>query len=103
GLDPHGPAAEQKGFAIRLECPRGIFICGDRHLLSQALANLLDNALKYGASLSARNEIVVAVSREGGRAVLEVSDRGPGIPVRDREAVFDRSVRLEPSRSTPGN
>ena len=43
------------------------------------------------------------MSREGGRAVLEVGDRGPGIPERDREAVFDRFVRLEPSRSTPGN
>ena len=97
------PAAEQKGFAIRLECPDGIFIRGDRHLLSQALANLLDNALKYGASLSGRSEIVVAVSREGRRAVLEIGDRGQGILERDREAVFDRFVRLEPSRSTPGN
>jgi signal transduction histidine kinase len=67
------------------------------------LANLLDNALKYGTGLSGGGEIAVAVSREAGRAVLEVSDRGPGIPERDREAVFDRFVRLEPSRSTPGN
>ena len=45
----------------------------------------------------------VAAFRRGSRAVLEVSDRGPGIPEADREAVFDRFVRLEPSRSTPGN
>ena len=92
------PVAEEKGFAMRLDCAAGVVIRGDRHLLSQALANLLDNALKYGD-----REIVVAVSREGNRAILEVSDRGPGIPERDRETVFDRFVRLEPSRSTPGN
>jgi signal transduction histidine kinase len=92
------PVAEEKGFAMRLDRARGVLIRGDRHLLSQALANLLDNALKYGD-----REIVVTVSRADGRAILEVADRGPGIPERDREAVFDRFVRLEPSRSTPGN
>src|SRR5205085_5696196 len=97
------PVAEEKGFVMRLEDVPGVAIRGDRHLLSQALANLLDNALKYGAGPAGGSEITVAVLREGGRAVLEVSDRGPGIPERDREAVFDRFVRLEPSRSTPGN
>ncbi|TMK27923.1 MAG: HAMP domain-containing histidine kinase [Alphaproteobacteria bacterium] len=97
------PVAEEKGFAMRLNCAPGVLIRGDRHLLPQALANLLDNALKYGASPAGGSEITVAVLREGGRAVLEVGDRGPGIPERDREAVFDRFVRLEPSRSTPGN
>lgn len=92
------PVAEEKGFAVRLNCATGVFIRGNRHLLSQALANLLDNALKYG-----EGEIVIAVFREAGRGVIEVSDQGPGIPERDREAVFDRFVRLEPSRSTPGN
>jgi signal transduction histidine kinase len=92
------PVAEENGFKLRLLTQPGIKICGNRHLLSQALANLLDNALKYGDG-----EIVVAVSREAGRAVLEVGDRGPGIPERERETVFDRFVRLEPSRSTPGN
>ena len=68
------------------------------HLLSQALANLIDNALKYGAG-----DIVATVRREAGGIIVEVADRGPGIPERDRESVFDRFVRLEPSRSTPGN
>jgi len=48
-------------------------------------------------------EIVIAVSRQAGHAVLEVRDRGSGIPEAERDAVFDRFVRLEPSRSTPGN
>jgi signal transduction histidine kinase len=92
------PVAEEKGFVMRLERAPGVLIHGDRHLLSQALANLLDNALKYGG-----REIVVSTMRQNGRAVLEVGDRGPGIPERERETVFDRFVRLEPSRSTPGN
>jgi len=93
------PVAEEKGFSLRLEAAPGITIRGDRHLLSQALANLLDNALKYAGS----GEIALRVGREDGRAVLEVADRGPGIPVGDRETVLDRFVRLERSRSTPGN
>jgi signal transduction histidine kinase len=97
------PVAEEKGFAMRLESTPGIRIRGDRHLLSQAVANLLDNALKYGAPLAGGGEIVIAVSRQGGHAVLEVRDRGPGIPEAERDTVFDRFVRLEPSRSTPGN
>jgi len=73
-------------------------IRGDRHLLSQAVANLIDNALKYGGG-----GIAIGVRQEGGRAAIEVADRGPGIAEGDREAVFDRFVRLEPSRSSPGN
>src|SRR6185437_1919267 len=76
----------------------GIIIRGDRHLLSQAVANLLDNALKYGGG-----EVLLSAHQHDGRAALEVSDCGPGIPEGERESVFNRFVRLEPSRSTPGN
>jgi signal transduction histidine kinase len=93
------PVAEEQGFALKLAAEPGVRIRGDRHLLSQALANLLDNALKYAPG----GDIEIGVSRRGGRAALEVCDRGPGIPAADREVVFDRFVRLEPSRSTPGN
>jgi signal transduction histidine kinase len=92
------PVAEEKGCALQLDVEPGIMIRGDRHLLSQALANLLDNALKYGGG-----EIKLSAHQHDGRAALEVSDSGPGIPEDEREAVFDRFVRLEPSRSTPGN
>lgn len=93
------PVAEEKGFALSFAAEPGVAIRGDRHLLSQALANLLDNALKYAGG----GAVEMAVFRSGGRAVLEVADRGRGIPEADRETVFDRFVRLEPSRSTPGN
>ncbi|MBV8737809.1 MAG: HAMP domain-containing protein [Alphaproteobacteria bacterium] len=92
------PVAEEKGFSIILTTEPQVKIRGDRHLLSQALANLLDNALKYACG----GEIQVRVFRSE-KAVIEVADHGPGIPAADREVVFDRFVRLEPSRSTPGN
>lgn len=93
------PVAEEKGFELSIDAEPGVVIRGDRHLLSQLLANLFDNALKYAGG----GEIAVRVLRRAGRAVLEVADRGPGIAEKDRAAVFDRFVRLEPSRSTPGN
>jgi len=93
------PVAEERGFALRLQSEPGILIRGDRHLLSQAIANLLDNALKYADS----GEISIRVFCRGGRATVEIADRGPGIPEAERQAVFDRFVRLERSRTSPGN
>src|SRR5262249_41028775 len=93
------PVAEEKGFSLSLITQHGVEIRGDRHLLSQALVNLLDNALKYAGA----GEIQIRVFCRDGRAILEVADRGPGIPEADRATVFDRFVRLERSRTTPGN
>jgi signal transduction histidine kinase len=92
------PVAEESGAALAFEAEPGIMIRGDRHLLSQALANLIDNALKYGGG-----EVSIRVLRRDAWAALEVADRGLGIPESERQNVFDRFVRLEPSRSTPGN
>ena len=102
-IELYEPVAEEKGFALRLDSAPATMIRGDRHLLSQALANLIDNALKYGAPEYAGGDIAIGVHQGDGRAVIEVADRGPGIPEEDRASVFDRFVRLEPSRSTPGN
>jgi signal transduction histidine kinase len=99
-VELYEPLAEEKGLVLRFASVPGTIIEGDRHLLSQAVANLLDNALKYGGD---GGEIAVRVGRRGGGALIEVADRGPGIPAADRDSVFDRFVRLEPSRSTPGN
>ncbi|MFI4947190.1 MAG: ATP-binding protein [Alphaproteobacteria bacterium] len=102
-VELYEPLAEEKGFALRLDSAPGTMIRGDRHLLSQAVANLLDNALKYGVPNHGRSEVAISVRERDGRATIDVADRGPGIPEADRESVFDRFVRLEPSRSTPGN
>jgi signal transduction histidine kinase len=93
------PVAEEKGFTVSVVAEPGVRISGDWHLLSQALANLLDNALKYAGG----GEIELRVFHENGQAILEVADQGPGIPEADRQSVLDRFVRLEPSRTTPGN
>ena len=96
------PVAEEKGFALRLDVEPGVMIRGDRHLLSQAVANLLDNALKYGAAASVRDRLSVhAASTATPRSKSPIA--APASPRRTARAVFDRFVRLEPSRSTPGN
>jgi signal transduction histidine kinase len=98
-VELYEPVAEERGYALRLDGAKGTRIRGDRHLLSQALANLIDNALKHGGG----GDIAIGVNQTTDRAVIEVADHGPGIPESDRDTVFDRFVRLEPSRSTPGN
>jgi signal transduction histidine kinase len=98
-VELYEPVAEEKGFRLQLDSMPGALIRGDRHLLSQAIANLLDNALKYGDD----GPIEIAICSNGDRVVAEIADSGPGIPAAEREAVFDRFVRLERSRSTPGN
>ena len=97
------PLAEEKGFALTVDCEPGLALEGRRELIGQALANLIDNALKYGAGAKDRNEIALAARREGGDVVIEVADRGPGVAADDRERVFDRFVRLESARSRPGS
>jgi signal transduction histidine kinase len=99
-VELYEPLAEEKGVSLRFVGLSDTIIEGDRHLLSQAVVNLLDNALKYGGG---GGEITVGVGHRDRVAVIEVADRGPGIPERERDSVFDRFVRLEPSRSTPGN
>ncbi|TAD90122.1 MAG: sensor histidine kinase [Alphaproteobacteria bacterium] len=73
---------------------------GNRQLLFQALANLLDNATKYSP---AGGSIRLTVAIDGPQVVCTVADSGPGIPLADRERVVQRFVRLERSRTTPGN
>ncbi len=100
------PLTEEKGFALDVECAPGLALEGRRELIGQALANLLDNALKYGASppgSTFANQIQVVARREGRDVVIEVADRGPGVAAPDRERVFDRFVRLETARSRPGS
>jgi signal transduction histidine kinase len=102
-VELYDPLAEEKGVALHLDSAPRTMIRGNRHLLSQAVANLIDNALKYGAPEHGGGEVAISVREAGGRATIEVADHGPGVPECERDNVFDRFVRLEPSRSTPGN
>ena len=98
------PLAEDKGLALRLETAPAP-VKANRELVSQALANLLDNAIKYagdGPANGAPAEIVVRAGSVGDHIELAVCDPGPGIPPPDRARAVERFVRLEASRSQPG-
>ena len=101
------PLAEEKGIVLKVEADAAAPVKGNRELVSQALANLVDNAIKYAAPPSGANgapaEIVVRALRSGDRILLTVADHGPGIPEADRGRVVERFVRLEQSRSQPGS
>ena len=77
-----------------------VIATGDAELLKQALVNLVDNALRHSPPPA---RIVVRVAMEQGHATLSVSDDGPGIPAADRARVLQRFVRLDSSRTVPGN
>lgn len=97
------PLAEEKNVRLEIDAPGPLPVHGSRELVGQALANLIDNALKYaGSTGGAAGEIRVYARREGNRLLLTVADRGPGIPEKDRLRVTERFVRLEESRSQPG-
>ncbi|OZA97189.1 MAG: two-component sensor histidine kinase, partial [Rhizobiales bacterium 39-66-18] len=97
------PLADEQGMDLRVDA-QPVEVHGMRELLAQALANLVDNALKYGrVAEGERGEIRVSLRRVGDEAVLEVGDRGPGIAPQDRERVVERFVRLDASRSRPGS
>jgi signal transduction histidine kinase len=93
----YSPLAEEKGLTFASACPPGLVLQGNRHLLAQALANLLDNAIKYTPAGGR-----VTLSAQPG-PVITVADTGPGIPEAERERVLERFVRLDGDRSTPGN
>ena len=93
------PVAEESGLKLSVENGASLPVRGSRELISQALANLVDNAIKHGAS---GGEIAIRAVRSGDRIELSVADRGPGIAEADRARALERFVRLEASRSRPG-
>jgi signal transduction histidine kinase len=102
------PVAEERGLILRVEAAGSAPVRGNRELVSQAVANLVDNAIKYArAELATANgaqaEVVLTARNEGDRILLAVSDGGPGIPEADKQRATERFVRLEQSRSEPGS
>jgi signal transduction histidine kinase len=107
------PLAEDDGMTLRVKtAPAALY--GNRELISQALANLVENAIKYGKptpalqplgadAVAGAREILIEARRDGDSVLLSVSDHGPGIPESDRKHAIERFVRLETSRTLPGS
>ncbi|MDB5969039.1 MAG: hypothetical protein JWQ90_1489 [Hydrocarboniphaga sp.] len=94
------PIANSEGKTLLLRVQHDVHIDGSRDLLFQALANLVDNALKY---TSAGGEIDIELAVEHDIVQLVVADNGPGVAADQRDKVFQRLYRVDPSRSTAGN
>ncbi|MEQ8318963.1 MAG: HAMP domain-containing sensor histidine kinase [Rhodospirillales bacterium] len=99
-VELYEPAAEEAGLSLQTDIEQGLGVRGNPNLISQAVVNLLDNALKY---TPAGGTVCVEAGQDDGRPYVEIRDSGPGIPVSEHERVLDRFVRLEGSRSTPGS
>ena len=99
-VELYEPLAEEKRLRLATSLDVRPVFEGDRDLLFQALANLLDNAIKYAPP---RSEISCRLEAADDGARLVLSDKGPGIPASQRDNVFQRFFRLEQSRTTPGN
>jgi signal transduction histidine kinase len=94
------PFCEEKAIEFSSELARGLSVRGNREFLAQALANILDNAVKY---TPAGGAIMLRVRRRSsGEVEFSVTDTGPGVPDEDRDRVIQRFVRLENSRNEPG-
>lgn len=94
------PLCEDKGIDFAAEFSKDLQVRGNREFLAQALANILDNAVKYTPEGGA---IMLRVRRRSsGEIEYSVTDTGPGVPDEDRERVVQRFVRLENSRNQPG-
>ena len=102
-VELYEPMAEEEGGTLSSSAPKGLMVTGDRQLLAQALTNLLDNALKYGAPDGGKPDITVTGTIDGDKVVITVADHGDGIPEEDRGRVTERFVRLDASRTKPGN
>jgi signal transduction histidine kinase len=99
-VDLYDAAAEDKDVNLTVVGDKPVLITGDRDLLFDALANLVDNAIKHGREAG---KVTVQLSQCEADAVISVADNGPGIPVDEHQHVFRRFYRLERSRCTPGN
>jgi signal transduction histidine kinase len=100
------PLAEDNGLSLEAQTQPAL-IHGNRELISQALANLVENAIKYGKPANASPDqnltILIEAGRDAEGVKLSVTDHGDGIPEADRQRAMERFVRLEASRTLPGS
>ena len=97
--DLYDPIAENKGVILRVEASEGATVRGDRDLLFEAVANLVDNAVKFTPE---GGRVELALLHQEGETVIRVSDTGPGISEAEREAVTQRFYRSDKSRNVKG-
>lgn len=98
-IELYEPVAEEAGIQIEPKIEPGLVLRGNHHLLSQALSNLIDNAIKFSPR---GTQIEVCACRDASGLSLCVADNGPGVPEKDRKRVLTRFVRLDASRQEPG-
>lgn len=99
-VEVYEPSAQASGQALVCDTPEHLSVSGEKNLLGQMIANLLENALRHSGEGS---DIHLALTQEGGVTELAVSDNGPGIPPEEWGRVTQRLYRLDRSRNTVGN
>jgi signal transduction histidine kinase len=99
-VELYAPVSEERGIELESSVAAGAEILGSRQLLAQALANLLDNAIKFTPD---GGRIRVLLQGSGSEPEVIVEDNGPGIPADKREIVLGRRVRLDEARKFPGS
>jgi signal transduction histidine kinase len=99
-VELYAPVSEERGITLESAVAAGAQVQGSRQLLAQALANLLDNAIKFTPD---GGRIRVLLRASGGAPEVIVEDDGPGIPADKRELVLGRRVRLDEARKVPGS
>ena len=97
--DLYEPIAEDKRVTLQVEAADEATVHGDRDLLFEAVANLVDNAVKFTPE---GGRVTLALRRRDSESVIQVKDTGPGIPEAEREAVVRRFYRSDKSRNTEG-
>lgn len=98
--EAYTPTAEDSGRTVRTEIADGLQINGDRELITQLFANLVENALHHTPP---RTMVSLRLARQPTGIMAEVADNGPGIPEEERANVFKRFYRLERSRTSAGS
>jgi signal transduction histidine kinase len=97
--DLYGVVADEHGIDLEVDMPPHVSAYGDRALIQQAVANLVDNAVKF----SPVGGVVRLTAAAGATVVVTVSDQGPGIAAAERDKATDRFYRGETARNTPGS
>lgn len=100
----YAPVAEDVGMELKTDLDGPLILRANRELISQALVNLVENAIKYANAHTTKDKsISMGAKKLGSEIIIEVADHGPGIPNGEHEKVVERFVRLEKSRTEPGS